>query len=297
MVEKILITGCNGLLGQKLIHELTPHFNVFGSDLHDSPFWENDAFKYYTLDIAKRNNLTEVIQKLKPDFIVNAAAYTNVDKAEAEREQCWQANVIGVENLVYAAKKNNARIIQISTDYVFDGKNGPYREGDSPNAEGFYAKSKLAAENVIVGSNLQYTIVRTMILFGVGVNLRPNFVDWLVNALRKRQAVTIVDDQIGNPTLADDLAGAILRIIREKAVGLYHIAGSELLDRYQFALKIADVFNLDKSLITPIKTSQLKQKAPRPLNSGFIIEKAETYLGIEMRNVESALKEFKRQFD
>jgi len=298
MRKLVLVTGCNGLLGQKLVHELHTRFKLAGCDLHESPpFIDNETFDYYQTDISKRKDLDELVQSIKPDWIVNTAAYTDVDRAEIERERCWRANVIAVENLIYSAKKNKAQLIQISTDYVFDGRAGPYREEDRPNALGFYAKSKLAAENAIIGSGLRYAIIRTMILYGVGVNVRPNFVTWLVDALRNRQPVTIVDDQIGNPTLADDLARAIARVIQKNVHGVFHICGSEIIDRYHFALEVADIFDLDKSLIVPAKTSDLQQKAPRPLKSGFILDKAETELGIEMMDVKSALEEFKKQFE
>lgn len=296
-LDKILITGCNGLLGQKLLFELNTHFELAGCDLHDSSFLDNETFDYHRVDIMKRKALNDFIQNLKPGVIVNTAAYTNVDKAEIERERCWRVNVTGVENLISSAKRIDAQLIQISTDYIFDGKNGPYREDDRANPEGFYAKSKLAAENLIRGSDLKYTIIRTMVLYGAGVHVRPNFVTWLIQALRNRQSVTIVDDQIGNPTLADDLAQAIATIIKKNAHGIYHISGSEIIDRYHFALEIADIFNLEKSLIMRAKTSDLQQKAPRPLKSGFILDKAKTELGIEMRDVKSALKKFKKQFE
>ncbi|MBN1351469.1 dTDP-4-dehydrorhamnose reductase [candidate division KSB1 bacterium] len=297
MVEKIFITGCNGLLGQKLVTQLHKTYYVAGGDLHQTSLLGADPFEYHPMDIAQRTEMNRRLQEFKPDIIINAAAYTNVDKAETERELCWQVNVHGVENLVYSAQKINAKLIHISTDYVFDGNSGPYRETDRPAANGFYARSKLASENVLNGSGLNFVIIRTMILFGVGTGLRPDFVAWLIDALRSEKPVTIVDDQIGNPTLADDLANAIENAIQQNASGLYHISGSERIDRFHFALRIADTFELNKALIKAIKTSELKQAAPRPLNSGFTLDKARHELGIQMRDIQSALLEYKRQLE
>jgi len=297
MPQKILVTGCNGLLGQKVAQLLSQNYETLGTDLHTEPFPEKAAFKYIRSDITDRDALQRLMADERPDFIVNTAAYTNVDRAEIERDLCWHVNVHGVENLIQAASEIDARLIQISTDYVFDGISGPYAEDALPDAKGFYAQSKLAAENAILGSTLNFAIIRTMILYGMGSKLRPNFVDWLIAKLSNREPVTIVDDQIGNPTLADDLAAAIQRVIERNATGIYHIAGSELIDRYRFAVQVAEVFDLDKSLIKRIKTSDLKQMAPRPLNSGFIMDKAATELGIRMRGVVEALTEYKKQLN
>jgi dTDP-4-dehydrorhamnose reductase len=133
-----------------------------------------------------------------------------------------------------------------------------------------------------------------MVLYGYGIEVRPNFVTWLIEKLKNGESVTIVSDQFGNPTLADDLAQAILKIIERNKWDLYHISGSELIDRYNFALKIAEVFKLDKSLITPITTPELNQPAPRPLKSGFILDKVKAELGIEMLNIEEGLKALKK---
>ncbi len=293
-MEKLLITGVNGLLGQKLLEQAHHHYEVVGIDLQDEPFNKKIKFPYQKLDLTVRHTVRDVISSLEPHYVVNTAAMTDVDGCEAQKELCWKINVEAVDNIIHAVRQVGAKIVQLSSDYVFDGKDGPYSETSIPVPLGYYGKSKLASENLLIVSGLEHATVRTMVLYGYGLEVRPNFVTWLIEKLKKDQPVKIVTDQVGNPTLADDLARAILQIIQLKKWDLYHISGSELIDRYNFALKIADAFKLDKELITPIATSELNQPANRPLKSGFIIDKARTELGIEMANIEQGLKAIKK---
>lgn len=294
-MEKLLITGVNGLLGQKLLAQASSKYSIIGIDLHNEPVNEKINFNYVKLDLTDRNAVKDIILSEYPHYLINTAAMTNVDACETEKEKCWKINVEALNNIVYATRKIGTKIVHLSTDYVFDGSDGPYDEEASPSPLGYYGKSKLASENILHASDLDYAIVRTMILYGEAENVRPNFVTWLVSALKQGKSVTIVNDQFGNPTLADDLANAILKIIQLQQWNLYHVSGSELIDRYQFALKIADIYKLNKNLISQITTPELKQAAPRPLKSGFIIDKAENDLEIQMSNVEEGLKKVRKQ--
>lgn len=294
-MKRVLITGVNGLLGQKCAIHLKSDYTILGIDIQDEPNLK-DEFRYFKGDITNRKALKSLLLSLKPDYIINTAAYTDVDGCEINKELCWKTNVEGVQNLVYVANKIDAKIIQISSDYIFDGKNGPYKEHDSPNPLGYYGKSKLASENIFFQSEIEYAILRTMILYGVGINVRPNFVTWLINKLRNGEKVTIVNDQFGNPTLADDLAHVIKRVINSEKWDIFHVSGNELLNRYSFARKIAAIFDLDRTLISPITTDKLTQVAPRPLKSGFILDKIKKELGLEMMDLDESLKIFKKQF-
>lgn len=295
-MDKVLITGANGLLGQKCVQLFSPDYEVLGIDIQDNAYVKNKNYVYQKSDITQRTTLKKDVLPFFPKYIINTAAYTNVDGAEANKEVCWKINVEGVKNLIYIAGKINAKIIHISTDYVFDGENGPYTETDTPKPLGYYGKAKLASENVLIQCDLEFAIARTMVLYGAANNVRPNFVTWLIEKLRNKEKLTIVDDQFGNPTLADDLALAIKQIIQHEKWDLFHVSGGELVDRYTFALKIAEIFKLDKSLITAIKTTDLKQQAPRPLKSGFILDKLKKELGLEMPGIEQSLKTLKKQF-
>lgn len=295
--KKVLVTGANGLLGQKCVRTFWQHYEVLGTDIQDSPYVEHRHYHYWQCDITDRKDLLSRVQDLQPDFIINAAAYTNVDACEEDKELCWKVNAIGVENLAYAAKKTHSFVVHISTDYVFDGRSGPYTEESTPNPLGYYGRSKLAGENALIISGVDYAILRTMVLYGAGKNLRDNFAIWLIKMLRSGKPVTIVDDQYGHPTIVDDLAAAILKVVEKRQTGIFHVTGSEYVNRYEFALKLAEVFGLDKSLIKPIKTEDLHQKAPRPFHSQFVLDKMHNQLGVNTRNVEQGLRLLKKQLE
>lgn len=283
-------------MGQKLVGQFPKGIKVFGTDLVASPpVLEN--YTYSQNDITNRQALLDVVSFIQPDWIINAAAYTNVDGAETERELCWKVNVSAVENLVYCARKVKSKIVHISTDYIFDGLFGPYNEEAIPNPIGYYGRSKLAAENVLITSLVDFAIARTMVLYGKEQNNKPNFVTWLVDKLKLSQKVTIVTDQVGNTTLADELAEGCWAICLKNFTGFVNIAGREIVDRFTFAKQIADVFDLDSSLITPITTKELKQPAPRPLNSGLLVDKAISHLGLNLSDAKGGLLKLKSQLN
>ncbi|KXK55000.1 MAG: dTDP-4-dehydrorhamnose reductase [Chlorobi bacterium OLB5] len=294
--KKILITGANGLLGQKtteLFRHETQH-EVILTDLHENAF-ESRGFDYFPMDITKKDEVKDAVKKYLPDIIINTAAFTNVDGCETERELSWKVNVDAVKNFIIASRINSSKIIHISTDYVFDGKTGNYSETSKPAPLSYYGKSKLAGENALITSGIDFTIIRTMIIYGTGKNLRPNFAVWLINMLSENNQVKIVDDQFGMPTMVDDLGWALVKIVDLNKSGIYHVCGSEYCSRYEFAVKLAEVFKLNENLIMPVKTGDLNQAAERPMNSSFILLKAETDLGIKPLNVTEGLNLLKIQ--
>ena len=294
---KILVTGAQGLLGSNLCARLRGHYETLGLVRSFRPEAAYEGIDYVEGDIADRNTVISLLKKFHPKYIINAAAYTHVDACEHEREQCWKVNAEAVGHLAAGARMIDARIVTVSTDYVFDGKAGPYRESDKPNPLGYYGKSKLASENEVRLSGADYAIARTMVLYGTAPVARPNFVTWLIDMLQQGREVRIVDDQYGNPTLASELAEALIALMRSEHSGVYHISGSEMLSRYDFACQVAEVFGLDAGLISRIKTSELGQAAPRPLRSGFIIEKAVQELGITMSGSREGLLKFRQEME
>ncbi|MCS7012820.1 MAG: dTDP-4-dehydrorhamnose reductase [Chloroherpetonaceae bacterium] len=298
MYKRVLITGANGLVGQKLVEVFSRdrQFDLLVCARQPAPYNALASFGYLSLDITQRGAVKELIWNFSPDYIINAAAFTDVDACEREKELSWKANVTAVENLLAGARLVEACVVQISTDYIFDGKAGPYDETALPNPLNYYGREKLAAENAVRASGENWLIVRTNVVYGVAPRVKKNFAIWLTQELKNRRPVTVVDDQYGNPTLADDLARGIYELVRWGKRGVYHIAGADYLSRYEFALKLAEVFGFDKSLITPIKTADLNQLAPRPLQSGLITIKAQSELGINFLGVEESLRIFKHQF-
>jgi dTDP-4-dehydrorhamnose reductase len=291
--KRILIIGSNGMLGQRLAEHFSVQNNI---ELLCS---SNEAaslipdVQYTQVNIAHKGEVKELILGFVPDFVINAAAYTNVDKAETERELVWKINVAGTDNIALYSWTIDAHLVHISTDYIFDGKSGPYTENDKPNPISYYGRSKLASENSIYASGVRYTILRTNVLYGPAKYGRPDFVKWVVASLRDKKEIKIVTDQINNPTYIDDLVQGIEKICTTNKEGIYNIGGNELLSRFDFTIRIAKYFGLDTQLIKPILTKELNQPAARPLNSGLINLKAETELDYKPRSIEESLNNMK----
>lgn len=296
-MKRILICGANGLLGQRLSMMLSvqTNYEVLNTSVERSFVYDKLLFDYNQLDITNRSDVKSLISSFQPDVILNAAAATNVDQCETNREEAWKLNVTAVENLAKAARNVGARFIHVSTDYVFDGKNGPYDEETLPNPIGYYGKTKLASENVVRSSGAKYAILRTNVLYGYGIGIKTNFALWVVNNLKVGKQINVVDDQYGNPTYVSDLALAMIKTFELDREGIFHIGGSEQLSRYDFALIAAKIFEFDTSLIKRIKTHELKQTAPRPMQSGLITLKAEKQLGMRFLNSTEGLTLLKHE--
>lgn len=292
--KRILIVGSNGMLGQRAVHYYLKKNNVqlFGLSAEDESVC--DKIDYMKIDITKRDELKKAVYDFCPDYIINAAAFTNVDLSETERELAWKINVKGVEYLAEVSRVLDSHLIHFSSDYIFDGHKGPYTETDKPNPLGYYGRTKLASENALKISGTLNTILRTNVLYGIA-DSRPDFVRWVVKSIRDKKEIRIVTDQINNPTFIDDLVQAISKVIEYKKTGIYNIGGKEFLSRYDFTIQISDYFHLDKSLITAIKTEDLNQSAKRPLNSGLITIKAETELGYKPLSIRESLSVMKRE--
>ena len=295
--RRMLVFGSNGLLGQKVAELLirgTPA-SVTLSSFEAAPVRPMEPAEYVQADITSKKEVKQVVAHAEPDVIINCAAITNVDACETERETAWKVNVGGVEHIIESARRTDATIVHVSSDYVFDGKAGPYTEDDRPEPLSYYGKTKLAGENSLRVSGMKFLIARTMILYGFAPGVKQNFALWLIQSLEKQTPVRIVDDQFGNPTLADDLAYGLLRGVELGRTGIYNIAGRDIVSRHEFALRVARAFNLDAGLISPVKTAQLRQPAHRPLKSGLITLKAEVELGIHPSTIEQGLAVLKNQ--
>lgn len=286
--RRILIVGSNGRLGQSLVKKIMVREKT---ELLCSSI-ENESLikgvEYSKTDITIKDQVKKLVLDFVPDYIINAAAFTNVDKCETERELAWKINVSGVENLAHYSRLVDAHLTHVSTDYVFDGNDGPYSESDSTNPISYYGRTKLASENALKISGSKFAIVRTNVLFGPSEFGEPDFVNWVVDSLKSKKKIRIVTDQINNPTFIPDLADGILKIIDLDRDGVYHLGGREFLNRFEFTEKIADHFRLDSSLIEKIITQELNQPAARPLKSGLITLKAETELNYKPRSLKEA---------
>ena len=274
---KILLTGSNGLLGQKIIYAAAnkPAFQLIATSKGANRTTLKTGYTYLSLDITDAKAVAEIIDQHKPDCIINTAAMTNVDACETDKENCHLMNVEAVNFMLEACKKHNIHFVHLSTDFVFDGKAGPYREEDEPNPLSYYAWSKLESEKRVAAAGIDYAILRTIIIYGVvDDKQRSNVVLWTKNSLEQKKQINVITDQFRTPTLAEDLADACMAAASKRAKGIYHVSGNEQMSILQAAEMTADFFGLDKSYINHVTTAELKQPALRPLVTGFIVEKA-----------------------
>ncbi|MDY7395507.1 dTDP-4-dehydrorhamnose reductase [Aureibaculum sp. 2210JD6-5] len=298
MEKKLVITGSNGLLGQKLVNLFSKldDFEVIAISRGEDRNETAKEYTYYSIDITDHKKITNLLDEIRPDYIINCAAMTNVDQCEQEQEKCDEINVEALKNIIISAKKYNSHLIHISTDFIFDGENGPYSEDDEPNPINYYGLSKLKGEKLIKKSQIKYTILRTILVYGLVDNMsKKNIVSWIKNAVENKQTITIVNDQFRMPTLVDDLADACLLAIQNRAYGVFNVSSSKLLSIYEVALQVADAFNLDKSYIKSIPTSQLSQPAKRPPKTGFDLTKSQNILKLPIAPFENRLQVFKNQ--
>ncbi len=297
---KILITGSHGLLGQKLVHALhtDPQVRLIATARGENRLKSVSGFTYATLDILDEQEVHQVISRYRPDVVIHTAAMTQVDDCEDQQELCWAMNVTAVGHIIKACTLVGAHLVHLSTDFIFDGISGPYLETASPNPLSFYGKSKLAAEKLIQESTIGWSILRTVLVFGVVEDMsRSNIVLWAKAALEKKQQLNIVNDQFRTPTLAEDLAQGCILAAKQKAQGIYNISGADYMSVEELVRRVARYFGLDESYIHPVSSAALSQKAARPLVSGFIIDKAKNDLGYTPHSFEAGIDLVMQQFN
>lgn len=278
--KKILVAGGNGQLGN-CINKAKSEF------LNDYEFHFTDVD---TLNITDEDAVFDYFDELRPDFCINASAYTAVDLAEKEIEKCFAINADGVGNLADACKKYGATFIHISTDYVFDGEsNIPYSEDNFTNPLSVYGESKRKGEELALENNPKTIVIRTSWLYS---EFNKNFVKTMLSIFSQKEELNIVSDQFGQPTNANDLADAIMKIIEspKKTYGIYHFSNYPETTWFHFAQKIAE---LSKSAIklSPITTEQYPTPAKRPRRSTFSLDKIEKDYNVEIKNWEDSLEE------
>lgn len=294
-METILVIGA-GLLGSKIIENLAGKGEIHGADV-DTSLGEIGC-EFHTVDITDRKAVSELISKVKPAAVFHTAAMTNVDRCELDKGLALRVNGTASGHIALACAKANAYLCYISTDYVFDGKKGMYREDDPPKPLSAYGESKLLGETEVrcLGDRWKWLIARSSILYGA-YRKRFNFASWIIDEVKAAHPIRIVTDQAGSPTLADDLAAAVVDLWRKGATGTFNVAGREPVSRYDFALKTCEVFGLDRSLVSPVRTGELRQRAQRPENSSLDVSKVETALGRRMLDVRGGLERMKAQWD
>lgn len=291
-IMKIIITGSNGLLGQKLVAYLhNKGINFIATSKGENRNPDCPKEKYYSLDICVQTAIEDIFDKYKPTHVIHTAAITNVDACELDPDLCYLVNVQATQFLVEASLKHKAHFQLLSTDFIFDGLKGNYKEEDIPNPLSHYASSKVNAEKVLLNSEYQnWSIVRTIIVYGIGNNLsRTNIVCWAKDALSKGQEMRIIDDQFRAPTWADDLAWACVRICKLNKTGIFHISGPETMSIFEIVQRVARYFSLPTNTLVRTDSSTLNQPAKRPPKTGFDLSKSKKELGYKPRTLEETL--------
>ncbi|AFK02810.1 dTDP-4-dehydrorhamnose reductase [Emticicia oligotrophica DSM 17448] len=283
-MKKILITGSNGLLGQKLVELLLNNQDVqiIATARGENRLPFHEGYEYHPMDITNREQVLSVVESIQPEVIIHTAAMTNVDQCESEKAACWAQNVSSVEYLVEACAKTDSFLLHISTDFIFDGTSGPYKEEDEANPISFYGWSKYAAEKLVIHSKIRWAIARTVLVYGIAHDMsRTNIILWVKKSLEEGKNIKVVTDQWRTPTLAEDLAKGCALIATKEAEGIFNISGKDFLTPYEMAIMTADYFKLNKSLIAQADSTTFSQPAKRPPRTGFDLTKSREVLGYE----------------
>jgi dTDP-4-dehydrorhamnose reductase len=297
-MKKILVTGSNGLLGQKLTDRLVgdSDFELIATSKGENRHSVKAGFEYAEMDICDLENVLVVVKRFKPDAIIHTAAMTNVDHCEDHKEQAYLLNVTAIANLINACEKHDVQLIHLSTDFVFDGENGPYSEDAETCPVSYYGRTKVEAENLLKASSIKWAALRTIIVYGMVKDMsRTNIVLWAKGALEKGNPINVVFDQWRMPTLAEDLADGCVLAVTKEAQGVYNICGKDFMSIVELVEKVADFWKLDKSLIRPISSDSLNQTAKRPKRTGFNLDKSIRDLGYNPHSFEEGLELMKKQ--
>lgn len=290
---RLLVTGASGLLGSKLTKlATTKNFKVYSAHHKNTP-------KHGTpmqFDISKKTSTEKAFNEVKPDIVVHAAALTHVDRCEVQKELAWEINVQGTENVAQLCRKHETYLVYVSTDYVFNGEKGNYRETDLPAPINHYGTTKLKGEEHVQSLAPDACIARTSVVYGsIPATGKTNFTLWLLDKLRRDEEVKIVTDQTNSPTLNTNLANMILKIVERRLTGIYHLAGATALSRYDFAKALAEEFDLNTQLIKPATSKEIDWIAKRPRNSSLNVAKATQTLDSKPLKIREALKKLREE--
>jgi dTDP-4-dehydrorhamnose reductase len=295
---KILVTGSNGLLGQKLsalLLEKGIPFLATGVGDNRNPSLPSDH--YLSMDVTSEASIEAVFENFQPTHVIHGAAMTNVDACETDRDGCWKLNVNATEHLVTICSAKNIHLTHVSTDFIFDGTSGPYREDDLPNPLSFYGESKLKSEEVVKAGSMPFAILRTVLVYGITPHMsRSNIVLWAKGALEKGQPISVVNDQFRTPTLAEDLAMGCFLAATKNAQGAYNISGKDFMSIFQLVERVAKYFNLSTDQVTQVSSSTLNQPAKRPPITGFVLDKAMAELGYAPHSFEEGIAVMEQQW-
>lgn len=291
-MKTVLVTGSNGLLGQKITEKILKEgvVKLIATAKGPNRYPVTTGYTYAEMDILNPAAVRAVVEQYQPDAIIHTAAMTNVDACEEQKELAYQLNVGAVKTLVEICEALDIQLVHLSTDFIFDGADGPYDEEAKPNPLSYYGETKLQAEELIKASKARWAILRTIIVYGIVSDMsRSNIVLWAKGALEKGNPLNIVNDQWRMPTLAEDLADCCLLAVEHHGQGVFNVSGKDLMSISELVARVADFWHLDKSLINEVSAATLNQPAKRPVKTGFILDKAMTQLHYQPHSFEEGL--------
>ena len=278
---RILITGAFGQLGSAVSRHLSEDFDIIRTG-RSIPHGKNGII----LDVLNQIYFKEVIQATEPDLVINLAAMTQVDGCELNPNLAKEINIAGVQHL---CDSFDGKIIHLSTDYVFDGENGPYSEDDPVCPLSVYGETKLVSERILLNHDPNHLVIRGNVIYDDSETTKASFLNWVVNSLKEKQEIQVVNDQVNNPTWTKSMADIIVLCIEKDLSGIVHWGDADHLNRYDFAIKIAEKYVLDSKLIKAITTEELNQAAPRPLKSGLKSDKLVQALNVVPPSIDECL--------
>lgn len=290
-MAKYLVIGASGQIGGALLEEsLKANHETLGTSYKQNLSEPN----FVTTDILSDQSVKNTISKFKPDVVFACAALANVDYCQTHPEESRATNLDGIKRIANYCNEFNSRLVFLSTDYVFNGKEGPYKEDATPDPINYYGEHKLLAEQYVKANSKNFLIVRTTITFG-NERVGKNFYLVLKSKLSQGQEMKVPTDQYGSPSYNKSIAQALVELGTSDLQGVLNISSETFISRYEFALLIARIFNLNKELIIPVTTPELNQAARRPMNAGLIIDKAKSILKTKLMTAEEALLDLKNQ--
>lgn len=289
-LKRLLITGISGLLGSNIAAAARDRFETSGIYFRH-PF-RMKGIKCFQKDLTKEKSFEE-FENINPNFIIHCAALTDVDYCEEHPEEAYKINNRMSILVAEKAKKIDAYLIHISTDFVFNGTKRDYREENIPNPISVYGKTKLAAEQNIMSILSSACIIRTTI-YGWNYQKKFSLAEWMIYKLKEKKKFPALRDVRFSPILVNDLAEILFMLEAKKYGGLIHIGSRESCSKFEFALSIAKIFGFDQNLVEPVNVDQLEFKAPRGRNNSLNVRKAEKILSVRLPSVEDGLRKMKK---
>ncbi len=292
---RLFVTGGSGFLGSKIaeISIKKGHSTHSGYHLHKAVHGIPIKF-----DICDKKTVIKFVESIKPDVIIHTAAFTDVDRCEEEMNLARRVNVKGTKNIVESCTLYDTFLVYISTDYVFSGEEGMYKETDKQKPVNYYGLTKFKGEKIVKKSSIDWCIVRPSVIFGSKPSRRKrNFALWVIDRLIENKMTKVIRDQWVSPVLTENLSEMILEVFERRLCGIYHLAGATPITRYNFAMLLADTFHLQKELIKPIKSKDMKWRAKRPRNTSLDVSKAMKKLEKKPLQIHEAVRKMKEELD